>query len=115
MSSQTSSQTSKRSRNSTPSTRRTWTGVDSNAKNMDTKKWPIFVDWEEIFGRDRATGDFAEGPLDVVEEIQRSQSSGLINNMRLGFLIDLDGDEEAGTSQRPNMTTGEAENATGPT
>uniref|UniRef100_M1BAB8 RNase H family protein n=1 Tax=Solanum tuberosum TaxID=4113 RepID=M1BAB8_SOLTU len=31
------------------------------------------------------------------------------------FPIDLDGDEEAGSSHRPNMTTGEAENATGAT
>ncbi|KAH0709753.1 hypothetical protein KY290_011160 [Solanum tuberosum] len=29
--------------------------VDPNAKNMDIKKWPMFADWEEIFGRDRAT------------------------------------------------------------
>ncbi|KAG5573853.1 hypothetical protein H5410_063619 [Solanum commersonii] len=29
--------------------------VDPNAKNMDTKKWPMFANWEEIFGRDRAT------------------------------------------------------------
>ncbi|KAH0699039.1 hypothetical protein KY284_013254 [Solanum tuberosum] len=25
--------------------------VDLNAKNMNTKKWPMFVDWEEIFAR----------------------------------------------------------------
>ncbi|KAG5577875.1 hypothetical protein H5410_058009 [Solanum commersonii] len=35
--------------------------------------------------------------------------------MSLGFPIDLDDDEEVGSSHRPNMTTGEAENATGAT
>ena len=58
----------------------------------------MFVDWEEIFGKDRATGEFAEGPLDVVEDIQRIQSSVMFNDMSLGFPIDLDGDEEAGSS-----------------
>ncbi|KAH0715023.1 hypothetical protein KY284_007928 [Solanum tuberosum] len=87
--------------------------VDPNAKNMDTKKWSMFVDWEEFFGRGRATGEFAKGPLDAVEEIQRSRSSGLFNNMSLGFPIDIEGDKEASSSHRPNMTSGETKNATG--
>ncbi|KAH0746210.1 hypothetical protein KY285_007867 [Solanum tuberosum] len=33
--------------------------------------------------------------------------------MSLGFPIDIEGDEEAGSSHRPNMTSGEYENATG--
>ncbi|KAK6803852.1 hypothetical protein RDI58_001636 [Solanum bulbocastanum] len=82
--------------------------VDPSAKKMNKKKWPMFVDWEEIFGKDRATGEFAEGPLDAVEEIQRSQSSVPFNDMSLEFPIDLDGDEEAGSSHRPNVATGEA-------
>uniref|UniRef100_A0A3Q7ICG3 Myb/SANT-like domain-containing protein n=1 Tax=Solanum lycopersicum TaxID=4081 RepID=A0A3Q7ICG3_SOLLC len=89
--------------------------VDPNAKNMNTKKWPMFVDWEKIFGKDRATGEFAEGPLDAVEDIQRSQSSVMFNDMSLGYPIDLDGDEEAGSSHRPNVTKGEAGNSTGAT
>ena len=75
----------------------------------------MFVDWEKIFGKDRATGEFAEGPLDAVEDIQRSQSSVMFNDMSLGFPIDLDGDEEAGSSHRPNVTKGEAGNSTGAT
>ncbi|KAK6805263.1 hypothetical protein RDI58_003048 [Solanum bulbocastanum] len=89
--------------------------VDPSAKKMNKKKWPMFVDWEEIFGKDRATGEFAEGPFDAVEEIQRSQSSVLFNDMSLEFPIDLDGDEEAGSSHRPNVATGEAGNANGAT
>ena len=75
----------------------------------------MFVDWEEIFGKYRATVEFAEGPLDAVEDIQRSQSLVMFNDMSLGFPIDLDGDEEAGSSHRPNVTKGEAGNATGAT
>ncbi|KAK6794491.1 hypothetical protein RDI58_007944 [Solanum bulbocastanum] len=145
MSSQTSSHTSKRSRNSTPSTRRTWTAAEERTlidglKELCVNGWrgdngtfkPGYLkelecylcehhpnnglkDWEEIFGKDRATGEFAEGPLDAVKEIQRSQSSVLFNNVSLGFPIDLDGDEEAGSSHRPNVATGEAGNATGAT
>uniref|UniRef100_M1CJN2 RNase H family protein n=1 Tax=Solanum tuberosum TaxID=4113 RepID=M1CJN2_SOLTU len=33
--------------------------------------------------------------------------------MSLGFPIDIEGDEEAGSSHRPNMSSGETENATG--
>ncbi|KAK6784594.1 hypothetical protein RDI58_018049 [Solanum bulbocastanum] len=29
--------------------------IDPQAKKMNTKKWPLFADWEEIFGKDRAT------------------------------------------------------------
>ncbi|XP_059298351.1 uncharacterized protein LOC132051072 [Lycium ferocissimum] len=35
--------------------------ADPNAKGMQNKTWPLFEDWEEIFGKDRATGEFAEG------------------------------------------------------
>ncbi|KAH0667432.1 hypothetical protein KY285_028638 [Solanum tuberosum] len=29
--------------------------IDPQTKKMNTKKWPLFEDWEEIFGKDRAT------------------------------------------------------------
>ncbi|KAK6780997.1 hypothetical protein RDI58_023181 [Solanum bulbocastanum] len=57
---------------------------------MNTKKWPLFADWEEIFGKDKATGEHAEGPLDVVEDILKSRTSGLSTDMSLGFLINVD-------------------------
>ncbi|KAF3624001.1 putative ABC transporter B family member 25-like [Capsicum annuum] len=79
------------------------------AKNMNTKKWPMFEDWEEIFGKDRATGEFAEAPLDVIEEIHKSRTPQLCNDMSLGFLIDVDDEEEA-----EDATELRAENATGP-
>ncbi|XP_059293012.1 uncharacterized protein LOC132046404 [Lycium ferocissimum] len=78
---------------------------------MNTRKWPMFEDWEEIFGKDRATGEFAEGPLDAAEDILRSQASGLSNDMSLGFPIDIDDEEEDDASHGPNIATEEAENA----
>lgn len=79
--------------------------IQKNSRCMQVRR--------KIFGRDRATWEFAEGPLDAFKDIQRSKSSGLFKNMILIFLIDLDGDEEINSSHRPNKTTGEAENATG--
>ena len=56
---------------------------------MNFKKWPLFADWEEIFGKDRATREFAEGQEDVVEEIQRIESQEITNGMSVGFPIDV--------------------------
>ncbi|KAH0643217.1 hypothetical protein KY290_035430 [Solanum tuberosum] len=84
---------------------------DPGASNMNTKKWPLFADWEEIFGKDRATGEHAEGPLDVVEDILKSQTSRLSTDMSLGFLINVDDDEyEDEASHGPNAPAEEAEN-----
>ncbi|KAK4732675.1 hypothetical protein R3W88_025663 [Solanum pinnatisectum] len=35
--------------------------VDSYAKSMTFKKWPLFADWKEIFRKDGATEQSAEG------------------------------------------------------
>ncbi|KAH0762448.1 hypothetical protein KY290_018521 [Solanum tuberosum] len=48
---------------------------DPGASNMNTKNWPLFADWEEIFRKDRATGEHAEGPLDDVEDILKNEAS----------------------------------------
>ncbi|KAF3668474.1 Glutamyl-tRNA(Gln) amidotransferase subunit B, chloroplastic/mitochondrial [Capsicum annuum] len=87
--------------------------AEPKAKNMNTKKWPMFEDWEEIFGKDRATGEFAEAPLDAIEEIQKSQTPQLCNNMSLGFLIDVDDEEEGDVYHSSKIGTGEAENVAG--
>ncbi|XP_049343051.1 uncharacterized protein LOC125831096 [Solanum verrucosum] len=84
---------------------------EPGASNMNSKKWPLFADWEEIFGKDRATGEHAEGPLDAVEDILKSRTSGLSTDMSLGFLINVDDDEyEDESSHGPNAPTEEAEN-----
>ncbi|KAK6773506.1 hypothetical protein RDI58_028744 [Solanum bulbocastanum] len=84
---------------------------EPGASNMNTKKWPLFADWEEIFGKDKATGEYAEGPLDAVEDILKSRTLGLSTDMILGFLINVDDDEyEDESSHGPNAPTEEAEN-----
>ncbi|KAG8388605.1 hypothetical protein BUALT_Bualt02G0142900 [Buddleja alternifolia] len=49
-----------------------WTNyikTDSNARTMSYKSWPLYNDWEEIFGKDRATGENVEGFPDVVQQM----------------------------------------------
>ncbi|KAG8391582.1 hypothetical protein BUALT_Bualt01G0202500 [Buddleja alternifolia] len=43
--------------------------TDSNARNMRFKTWPLFGDWVDIFGKDRETGEGAEGFADVVQQL----------------------------------------------
>ncbi|KAL8493503.1 hypothetical protein ACS0TY_024643 [Phlomoides rotata] len=40
--------------------------VDPNAANMCYKSWPLYEDWNEIFGTDRANGRAAKDVLDAV-------------------------------------------------
>ncbi|KAF3633006.1 putative HUA2-like protein 3-like [Capsicum annuum] len=76
--------------------------------------WDNFLnDWEEIFGKDRATGEFVEAPLDAIEDIQKSRTPQLCNDMSLGFLIDVDDEEEGDVYHSYKIGTGEAENAAG--
>lgn len=86
--------------------------IDPNAKSMNYKKWPLFADWEEIFGKDRATREFGEGPEDV-EEIERSEAQEGANNMSLGFpTVVVDEDyvtatrENQAAQEEPNVSTG---------
>ncbi|KAF3627776.1 putative HUA2-like protein 3-like [Capsicum annuum] len=78
----------------------------------DSIEWEKFL--KKIFGKDRATGEHAEGPLDAVEDILKNQTSRLSIDMTLGFPINIYEDEDEddyGGSHGPNIATGEAENA----
>ncbi|KAJ8569612.1 hypothetical protein K7X08_006189 [Anisodus acutangulus] len=90
-----------------------WFKADPNAKKMNFKKWPLFADWEEIFGKDRATGEFTEGLEDAVEEIERTEAQEVPNDMSLGFpIIVVDEDDASATiedqaaQEEPNVSTG---------
>ncbi|KAG8380355.1 hypothetical protein BUALT_Bualt06G0006900 [Buddleja alternifolia] len=37
---------------------------------MRFKTWPLYGNWVEIFGKDRATGECAEGFVDVFDKVQ---------------------------------------------
>ncbi|CAA0820421.1 Unknown protein [Striga hermonthica] len=43
--------------------------VYSKAKGLRNKPWPFYSDWVDIFGKDRATGEGAEGFADAVQEV----------------------------------------------
>lgn len=43
--------------------------TNSNARLMRFKSWPFYHDWNEIFGRDRATGEQAEDLVAAVNEL----------------------------------------------
>ncbi|CAL5327460.1 unnamed protein product [Camellia sinensis] len=46
---------------------------ESDAKNLRNKSFPYFDSWIHIFGKDRATGEFAEGPADAVDAINAEE------------------------------------------
>ncbi|GFP88504.1 hypothetical protein PHJA_000994100 [Phtheirospermum japonicum] len=43
---------------------------DPHAKTMRYKTWPFFKDWIDIFGKDRATGEHAQGFADAADGTQ---------------------------------------------
>ncbi|KAG8376537.1 hypothetical protein BUALT_Bualt09G0073800 [Buddleja alternifolia] len=43
--------------------------TDSNARTLRHKTWPLYKEWIEIFGKDRATGEHAEGFVDIVQDV----------------------------------------------
>ncbi|KAL7199745.1 hypothetical protein ACSBR2_021951 [Camellia fascicularis] len=57
--------------------------TDTDAKHLRNKTFPYFDEWIQIFGKDRATGEFAEGPVDAVEAMNAEEDvllHGLANN-----------------------------------
>ncbi|KAI7990680.1 Protein ALP1-like [Camellia lanceoleosa] len=56
---------------------------DTDVKHLKNKTFPYFDEWIQIFGKDRATGEFAEGPADVVEAMNAEEDvllHGLADN-----------------------------------
>ncbi|KAL8534768.1 hypothetical protein ACS0TY_010701 [Phlomoides rotata] len=43
--------------------------VDPGVKGMRAKSWPYYESWVDIFGKDRATGEHAVDPIDIVNEM----------------------------------------------
>ncbi|XP_028108020.1 uncharacterized protein LOC114306902 [Camellia sinensis] len=46
---------------------------ESDAKNLRNKSFSYFDSWIHIFGKDRATGEFTEGPADAVDAINAKE------------------------------------------
>ncbi|KAL8549416.1 hypothetical protein ACS0TY_008304 [Phlomoides rotata] len=51
-----------------------WDGcrrADPTVKGIRYKTWPYYPQWIEIFGKDRATGENAVDPIDIINELYR--------------------------------------------
>ncbi|KAL8469563.1 hypothetical protein ACS0TY_032417 [Phlomoides rotata] len=46
--------------------------TDPHVKGLRYKTWPYYSQWIEIFGKDRATGENAVDPIDIVNELYRA-------------------------------------------
>ncbi|KAI8003698.1 hypothetical protein LOK49_LG08G00702 [Camellia lanceoleosa] len=46
---------------------------ESDAKNLQNKSFSYFDSWIHIFGKDRATREFAEGPADAVDTVNAKE------------------------------------------
>ncbi|CAA0835553.1 Unknown protein [Striga hermonthica] len=91
------------------------------AKSMRYKPWPLFSDWVEIFGKDRATGEGAVGFTDARNVEVEDKIIGLLSsvcqemNNRLSELSTRVGQQVDEKAQRiavynalkkiPNLTT----------
>ncbi|KAL7177024.1 hypothetical protein ACSBR2_030371 [Camellia fascicularis] len=56
---------------------------DTDAKHLRNKTFPYFDEWIQIFGKDRATWEFAEGPADAVKAMNTEEDvllHGLADN-----------------------------------
>ncbi|KAH0730498.1 hypothetical protein KY289_001686 [Solanum tuberosum] len=61
---------------------------------------PLFADWEEIFVKVRVIGRFAQGPEDVVEEIERVEAQETTNETFMGFpIVIVNVDDAPGTRE----------------
>ncbi|KAL8491813.1 hypothetical protein ACS0TY_023426 [Phlomoides rotata] len=43
--------------------------ADPHVKGMCFKSWPYYEQWQDIFGRDRATGEHAAAAIDIVNDM----------------------------------------------
>ncbi|KAL8539971.1 hypothetical protein ACS0TY_001539 [Phlomoides rotata] len=46
--------------------------TDPQVKGSRYKTWPYYASWTEIFGKDRANGENAVDPIDLVNDLQNS-------------------------------------------
>ena len=83
---------------------------------MRNKQLPFYDDWCIIFGKDRATGEFAEGPTDAVENMEKEadNNNGMPQQSEGGVGVEMDfsmsatnpssSNSEKGKKKRPRAT-----------
>ncbi|KAG5623725.1 hypothetical protein H5410_008943 [Solanum commersonii] len=89
--------------------------VDPYAKSMTFRKWPLFVDWEEIFRKDGATEQSAEGPEVGVQEIKRIEAQEVANDMSFEFPIIVVDEDDAPAKKEDQIAQGEPSVSAGAT
>ncbi|KAL8467613.1 hypothetical protein ACS0TY_031019 [Phlomoides rotata] len=87
--------------------------ADPNATNMRYKSWPLFEDWKEIFGMERANGAVAEDVMQAVNNLESGQTSqgGMQNETNVEVnptnpdpAVDLDVTSEAPAVDRVSLS-----------
>ncbi|KAL8492839.1 hypothetical protein ACS0TY_024148 [Phlomoides rotata] len=87
--------------------------ADPNAINMRYKSWPLFEDWKEIFGMERANGAVAEDVMQAVNNLESGQTSqgGMQNETKVEVnptnpdpAVDLDVTSEAPAVDRVSLS-----------
>ncbi|GFZ11697.1 hypothetical protein Acr_23g0000820 [Actinidia rufa] len=65
---------------------------NTELKNLRNKQLPFYDDWCIIFGKDRATGEFAEGPTDAVENLEKeaANNNGMPQQSEGGVGVEMD-------------------------
>ncbi|KAL8513636.1 hypothetical protein ACS0TY_012936 [Phlomoides rotata] len=58
--------------------------VDPNVKTIRHKSWPYYEKWVDIFGKDRATGEHATDPNDLVNSFLRDSPEEEDSDMHHG-------------------------------
>ncbi|KAH6826891.1 hypothetical protein C2S53_016611 [Perilla frutescens var. hirtella] len=72
--------------------------TDNNARTIRSKSWPLYKDWCEIFGKDRATGEHAETFADVVQDLLQKDEESMHTSTGNDYaqFISSNQDEEIG-------------------
>ncbi|GFS29625.1 hypothetical protein Acr_00g0007560 [Actinidia rufa] len=65
---------------------------DTELKNLRNKQLSFYDDWCIIFGKDRAIGEFAEGPTDAVENLEKEadNNNGMPQQSGGGVGVEID-------------------------
>ncbi|XP_047326607.1 uncharacterized protein At2g29880-like [Impatiens glandulifera] len=58
--------------------------VDPNAHGLRDKSLPFYEDWCIVFGKDRATGEFAEGPAEAMAAMENEVETNDIESENIG-------------------------------
>jgi len=82
---------------------------------MTFRKWPLFVDWEEIFRKDGATEQSAEGPEVGVQEIERIEAQEVANDMSFEFPSIVVDEDDAPAKKEDQIAQGEPSVSAGAT